>query len=80
MKTKRFGKKLALGKRTIANLDANVMMQIKGMGTDFCTATCESICPDQCPETETTVGSWLPCISVDDCGHTGLWHCVPTNP
>lgn len=62
MKTKKSSKKLTLDKRTIVNLDFNGMRQIKGMGTDYCTATCQSVCPNKCPITDPTVGTWLQCL------------------
>jgi natural product precursor len=55
MKAKRFNRKLALNKKTIANLNFNEMSVVFGGGlTDDCTTDCtqqESICPHLCPPT-----------------------------
>jgi len=63
MKTKKFNKRLALNKRTIANLEKNAMGNIHGGGeTDACTDECTlpqsciipclpNTGPVQCPET-----------------------------
>ena len=73
-------KKLTLGKITIANLNNSELANVIGGETIGCGTIELSDCKYCWPETDTTVGTWLPCISVDDCGHTGYWFCVPTNP
>ncbi len=71
-------KKLTLGKITIANLNNSELANIYGGETTACGTIEFSDCKYCWIETETTGGSWLPCITVDDCGHTGEVTCQGT--
>ena|GEM_PF-732395 len=75
MKTKKFNRKLALNKKTIANLNFNEMnVVLGGELTDNCTTDCtqlKSVCPHLCPPPDKSIGTCVasPCDSV-------MWTCA----
>jgi succinate dehydrogenase/fumarate reductase-like Fe-S protein len=60
MKTKKLSKKMRLNKKSIANLNSDMMGNVKGMSGTYCpTATyCASVCPTHCDT----------CVSLCDTG------------
>jgi hypothetical protein len=79
MKSKKFHKKLNLGKTTVANLNRNGMTRVIGGATEYtcpsncpsCEGTCVPVtgcvsgCPQKCPDTDptTTTGEQVTCYS-----------------